>query len=70
MDHTEDEETVHTVMETSSFSQVVFNDVPPSYPPNTAVTCRYTITGGLQPNPRDWIGVFKVCATQTIKNYY
>ncbi|XP_051968620.1 calcium-binding and coiled-coil domain-containing protein 2 [Xyrauchen texanus] len=58
-DRTE-EEMITAVMETSSFSQVVFNDVPPSYPPNTAVTCRYTLTGGLQPNPRDWIGIFKV----------
>ncbi|XP_051530340.1 calcium-binding and coiled-coil domain-containing protein 2-like [Myxocyprinus asiaticus] len=58
-DRTE-EETIPAVMETSSFSQVVFNDVPPTYPPNTAVTCRYTLTGGLQPNSRDWIGIFKV----------
>lgn len=55
-----EEETVPVVMETSSYSQVVFNDVPPSYPPNTPVSCWYTLTGALQPNPRDWIGVFKV----------
>ncbi|XP_077057111.1 calcium-binding and coiled-coil domain-containing protein 2 isoform X2 [Siphateles boraxobius] len=55
-----EEETVPFVMETSSYSQVVFNDVPPSYPPNTAVSCRYTVTGDLQPNPRDWIGIYKV----------
>lgn len=63
------DETTPTVMETISFSQVVFNDVPPSYPPNTAVTCRYTITGGLQPNPRDWIGIFKV-GWQSTQGYY
>ncbi|KAK7134647.1 hypothetical protein R3I93_017927 [Phoxinus phoxinus] len=55
-----EEETVPVVMETSSYSQVVFNDVPPSYPPNTAVSCRYTVTGDLQPNTRDWIGIYKV----------
>ncbi|XP_051523473.1 calcium-binding and coiled-coil domain-containing protein 2-like [Myxocyprinus asiaticus] len=69
-DRTE-EETITAVMETTSFSQVVFNDVPPSYPPNTAVTCRYTLTGGLQPNPSDWIGIFKVgwSSTQMYFNY-
>lgn len=60
---------IPAVMETTSFSQVVFNDVPPSYRPNTAVTCRYTITGGLQPNPRDWIGIFKV-GWQSTRKYY
>ncbi|XP_051958480.1 calcium-binding and coiled-coil domain-containing protein 2-like isoform X3 [Xyrauchen texanus] len=65
-DRTEEEIShIPAVMETSSFSQVVFNDVPLSYPPNTAVTCRYTLTGGLQPNPRDWIGIFKVGWTST-----
>jgi len=58
-DETE-EKTVPVVMETSSYSQVVFNDVPPSYPPNTAISCRYTVTGDLQPTPRDWIGIYKV----------
>ncbi|XP_067225848.1 calcium-binding and coiled-coil domain-containing protein 2 [Chanodichthys erythropterus] len=66
-----EEETVPVVMETSSYSQVVFNDVPPSYPPNTPVSCWYTLTGALQPNPRDWIGVFKVgwSSTQQYFNY-
>ncbi|XP_067286678.1 calcium-binding and coiled-coil domain-containing protein 2 [Pseudorasbora parva] len=67
-DRTE-EETNPFVMETSSFSQVVFIDVPPSYPPNIAVSCRYTLTGALQPNPRDWVGIFKVGWTST-QQYY
>ncbi|KAA0725231.1 Tax1-binding protein 1 -like protein [Triplophysa tibetana] len=69
MNDREDEETIPVVMDTSSFSQVVFNDVPPSYPPNMALTCRYTITEGLQPNPRDWIGIFKV-GWQSTQRYY
>ncbi|XP_056627653.1 calcium-binding and coiled-coil domain-containing protein 2 [Triplophysa dalaica] len=69
MNDREDEETIPVVMDTSSFSQVVFNDVPPSYPPKMAVTCRYTITEGLQPNPRDWIGIFKV-GWQSTQRYY
>lgn len=66
-DRTEEESIV--IMETSSFSQVVFNDVPPSYPPNTAVTCRFTLTGDLQPNPRDWIGIYKV-GWNSAQQYY
>lgn len=43
-----------------TFSQVVFNDIPHSYPPSTSVTCCYTLTAAFQPNPRDWVGIFKV----------
>ncbi|TRZ00349.1 hypothetical protein DNTS_002866, partial [Danionella cerebrum] len=60
-----------TFLETSSYSQVVFNDVPQSYPPNKSVICTYTITGALEPDSRDWIGVFKVGwnSTQQYFNY-
>lgn len=44
----------------STFSQVVFIDIPHSYPPATRVTCRYTLTAAFQSNPRDWVGIFKV----------
>uniref|UniRef100_A0A672YCB4 SKICH domain-containing protein n=1 Tax=Sphaeramia orbicularis TaxID=375764 RepID=A0A672YCB4_9TELE len=43
-----------------SFSQVVFIDIPHSYPPSANVTCSYTLTSAFQPNPRDWVGIFKV----------
>lgn len=43
-----------------TFSQVLFVDIPQSYPPATPVTCRYTLTPALQPQPRDWMGIFKV----------
>lgn len=40
-------------------SQVVFIDIPHSYPPATPVTCCYTVTA-FQPSNKDWVGVFKV----------
>ncbi|KAK1881069.1 Tax1-binding protein 1 like [Dissostichus eleginoides] len=44
-----------------TFSQVVFTDTPYSYPPSTpGITCCYTLTAAFQPNPRDWVGIFKV----------
>lgn len=43
-----------------TFSQVLFVDIPPSYPPATPITCRYSLTAALQPLPRDWVGIFKV----------
>ncbi|XP_035389749.1 calcium-binding and coiled-coil domain-containing protein 2-like isoform X1 [Electrophorus electricus] len=44
----------------SSFSQVVFVNILRSYQINVPVKCCYTLTGGLKPNTRDWIGIFKV----------
>ncbi|KAK2820714.1 hypothetical protein Q5P01_023673 [Channa striata] len=52
-----------------TYSQVVFTDIPHSYPPSTAVTCSYTLTAGFQPNPRDWVGIFKV-GWSTTKDYH
>lgn len=45
---------------TRTFSQVVFTNIPHSYPPSTVVTCHYTLTAGYKPHPRDWVGIFKV----------
>lgn len=42
----------------AAFSQVVFTDIPHSYPPSTHITCCYT--AAFQPDPRDWVGIFKV----------
>ncbi|KAL0984236.1 hypothetical protein UPYG_G00138900 [Umbra pygmaea] len=44
----------------TTFSQVVFQDIPHSYPPNVPVICCYTLTSAIQPNSRDWVGIFKV----------
>lgn len=43
-----------------TFSQVVFMDIPHSYPPATRVICRYGVTEAFRSNPRDWVGIFKV----------
>lgn len=48
-----------------TFSQVVFNDIPYSYPPSSPITCRFTLTAAFQPHPRDWVGIFKVGWTST-----
>ncbi|XP_062298576.1 calcium-binding and coiled-coil domain-containing protein 2 isoform X2 [Scomber scombrus] len=52
-----------------TFSQVVFTDIPHSYPPATPITCSYTITEAFQPNSRDWVGIFKV-GWSTTKDYH
>ncbi|XP_042561821.1 calcium-binding and coiled-coil domain-containing protein 2 [Clupea harengus] len=70
MNESQEAETLSTEMDsTTTYSQVVFIDVPRSYPPNTNVNCGYTLTGGLQPHPKDWIGVYKV-GWNTTQNYY
>ncbi|XP_034426459.1 calcium-binding and coiled-coil domain-containing protein 2 isoform X3 [Hippoglossus hippoglossus] len=50
-----------------SFSQVVFNNIPQSYPPSTSLTCHYTAS--FQPHPRDWVGIFKV-GWNSAKDYH
>ncbi|KAM3591916.1 uncharacterized protein V6R79_009446 [Siganus canaliculatus] len=52
-----------------AFSQVVFVNIPHSYPPATNITCCYTLTPALQPTPRDWVGIFKV-GWSTTKDYH
>ncbi|XP_054617884.1 calcium-binding and coiled-coil domain-containing protein 2 [Dunckerocampus dactyliophorus] len=54
---------------TPAFSQVVFRNIPHSYPPSTPVTCSYTLTAAFQPHSRDWVGIFKV-GWSTTKDYY
>ncbi|XP_058476837.1 calcium-binding and coiled-coil domain-containing protein 2 [Solea solea] len=51
------------------FSQVVFNDIPRSYPPSTPITCRFTLNAAFQPQSRDWVGIFKV-GWSTAKDYH
>ncbi|XP_036399499.1 calcium-binding and coiled-coil domain-containing protein 2 [Megalops cyprinoides] len=58
-----------TIMETSTYSQVVFSDVPQSYPPNIPVKCGYAMTAAFQPHRRDWVGIFKV-GWNTTRDYY
>ncbi|XP_060950341.1 calcium-binding and coiled-coil domain-containing protein 2 isoform X2 [Limanda limanda] len=50
-----------------TFSQVVFSNIPQSYPPSTSLTCHYT--AAFQPHPRDWVGIFKV-GWNSAKDYH
>lgn len=43
-----------------TFSQVLFMDIPHSYPPATRVICRFSVTEAFRSTPRDWVGIFKV----------
>lgn len=47
-------------MESSRYSQVVFVDIPRSYPLHADVICCYRLTGDLIPSAKDWIGIYKV----------
>ena len=53
----------------SEFSAVIFNNVPEYYPPDKDIECRYTIKNSVQPNARDWIGLFKV-GWQSSREHY
>ncbi|TNN03324.1 hypothetical protein fugu_000353 [Takifugu bimaculatus] len=47
------------------FSQVVFIDIPHSYPPAAPLTCCYTVTAAFQPSNKDWVGIFRVGWSKT-----
>jgi len=47
-------------METSNFAHVIFQNVGKSYLPHAALECHYTLTQFIKPNPKDWVGIFKV----------
>lgn len=54
------EESPEELPGSSHFSQVVFLDVQKSYVPGTDVTCRYSLSPGIVPRPKDWVGIFRV----------
>lgn len=49
-----------SVMETSNFAHVIFQNVGKSFVPQAALECRYTLTPFIIPHPKDWVGIFKV----------
>lgn len=53
----------------SEFSAVIFNNVPEYYPPDRDIECRYTIKNSVEPNSRDWIGLFRV-GWQSSREHY
>lgn len=60
-----------SVMETSNFAHVIFQNVGKSFLPQAPLECRYTLTPYIVPHPKDWVGIFKVhnstaAITQTV----
>uniref|UniRef100_A0AAY5F136 SKICH domain-containing protein n=1 Tax=Electrophorus electricus TaxID=8005 RepID=A0AAY5F136_ELEEL len=53
----------------SNFAHVIFQNVGKSFLPQTALECRYTLTPFITPNPKDWVGIFKV-GWSSARDYY
>lgn len=49
-----------SIMETSNFAHVIFQNVGKSFLPQAPLECRYTLTPYITPHPKDWVGIFKV----------
>ncbi|XP_004604111.2 tax1-binding protein 1 [Sorex araneus] len=56
-------------LQTSNFAHVIFQNVAKSYLPNAHLECHYTLTPYIHPNPKDWVGIFKV-GWSTARDYY
>uniref|UniRef100_A0A4W5KC16 Tax1 (human T-cell leukemia virus type I) binding protein 1a n=1 Tax=Hucho hucho TaxID=62062 RepID=A0A4W5KC16_9TELE len=57
------------IMETSNFAHVIFQNVGKSFLPQEALECCYTLTSYITPDPKDWVGIFKV-GWNTARDYY
>uniref|UniRef100_A0A8C6L046 Tax1 (human T-cell leukemia virus type I) binding protein 1a n=1 Tax=Nothobranchius furzeri TaxID=105023 RepID=A0A8C6L046_NOTFU len=44
-----------SIMETSNFAHVIFQDVGKSFLPQAPLECRYTLTPYITPHPKDWV---------------
>ncbi|XP_039977182.1 tax1-binding protein 1 homolog A isoform X2 [Xiphias gladius] len=58
-----------SVMETSNFAHVIFQNVGKSFLPQAPLECHYTLTPYIRPHPKDWVGIFKV-GWSTARDYY
>ncbi|XP_020497474.2 tax1-binding protein 1 homolog A [Labrus bergylta] len=58
-----------SVMETSNFAHVIFQNVGKSFLPQAPLECHYTLTPYITPHPKDWVGIFKV-GWSTARDYY
>lgn len=58
-----------SIMETSNFAHVIFQNVGKSFLPQAPLECCYTLTPYITPNPKDWVGIFKV-GWSTARDYY
>lgn len=54
-----------SIMETSNFAHVIFQNVGKSFLPQAPLECCYTLTPYIAPHPKDWVGIFKVHHTHT-----
>ncbi|NXC11477.1 CACO2 protein, partial [Orthonyx spaldingii] len=57
------------LLDRCQFSQVVFTDVEKFYVPGTDVTCHYSLTPGITPRGKDWVGIFQV-GWKTTREYF
>ncbi|KAI4817614.1 hypothetical protein KUCAC02_010997 [Chaenocephalus aceratus] len=58
-----------SIMETSNFAHVIFQNVWKSFLPQVPLECCYTLTPYIPPHPKDWVGIFKV-GWSTARDYY
>ncbi|XP_031709550.1 tax1-binding protein 1 homolog A isoform X2 [Anarrhichthys ocellatus] len=58
-----------SMMETSNFAHVIFQNVGKSFLPQEPLECCFTLTPYITPNPKDWVGIFKV-GWNTARDYY
>nr|XP_019946223.1 PREDICTED: tax1-binding protein 1 homolog A-like isoform X1 [Paralichthys olivaceus]XP_019946224.1 PREDICTED: tax1-binding protein 1 homolog A-like isoform X1 [Paralichthys olivaceus] len=58
-----------SIMETSNFAHVIFQNVGKSFLPQAPLECCYTLTPYITPHPKDWVGIFKV-GWSTARDYY
>ncbi|XP_010764498.1 tax1-binding protein 1 homolog A [Notothenia coriiceps] len=58
-----------SIMETSNFAHVIFQNVGKSFLPQVPLECCYTLTPYIPPHPKDWVGIFKV-GWSTARDYY
>ncbi|XP_053720125.1 tax1-binding protein 1 homolog A-like [Synchiropus splendidus] len=58
-----------SIMEKSNFAHVIFQNVEKSFLPQAPLECHYTLTSYIIPNPKDWVGIFKV-GWSTARDYY
>ncbi|XP_017280525.1 tax1-binding protein 1 homolog A-like isoform X2 [Kryptolebias marmoratus] len=58
-----------SIMETSNFAHVIFQNVGKSFLPQAPLESCYTLTPYITPHPKDWVGIFKV-GWSTARDYY
>uniref|UniRef100_A0A8C3GUC3 Calcium-binding and coiled-coil domain-containing protein 2 n=2 Tax=Corvus moneduloides TaxID=1196302 RepID=A0A8C3GUC3_CORMO len=68
-DSPEEPPTSCVLLERCHFSQVLFTNVEKFYVPGTDVTCHYSLSPGIVPRGKDWVGIFQV-GWKTTREYF